>query len=276
MSTVTGIIDGSGSVGAALQGVIIGLLGKRMGWSNVFFLLMGFCFLSALTLQRIIKKEIGPPSTWRPIGQWCSKQKEGEEKDEDDDAAGQHWGTGHFSNAGSGAGSRAGELADEEDREERAAREHESEDTLGHDALTRFDLPRTSSVSTMGGGGGDGGGGGGSGGTGGSGRSTVVSTGHHTRNSSASSVWHAVEDGEDGDVHFKRQSRSAYQSKNSTLDRTMLAQAHNIHMQQAAAINSYERIGNLSPEQQQAADLRVGLLPDQSSIQGQQKAFSTV
>ena len=34
MSTVTGIIDGCGSVGAALQGVIIGLAGKRMGWTK--------------------------------------------------------------------------------------------------------------------------------------------------------------------------------------------------------------------------------------------------
>jgi OPA family glycerol-3-phosphate transporter-like MFS transporter 1/2 len=34
MSTVTGIIDGCGSVGAALQGVLIGLVGNRIGWSN--------------------------------------------------------------------------------------------------------------------------------------------------------------------------------------------------------------------------------------------------
>lgn len=62
MSTVTGIIDGCGSVGAALQGVIIGLAGKRMGWTKgqadttgqkqrgqlvrFFFLFFCFCFFT--------------------------------------------------------------------------------------------------------------------------------------------------------------------------------------------------------------------------------------
>lgn len=40
---------------------------------SVFYLLMGFCFLSAMTLQRIVKKEVGPRSTWRPLRQWCSR-----------------------------------------------------------------------------------------------------------------------------------------------------------------------------------------------------------
>jgi len=57
MSTVTGIIDGSGSVGAALQGVIIGVLGKKMGWTNVFYMLMSFCLIAAATLFRIVRKE---------------------------------------------------------------------------------------------------------------------------------------------------------------------------------------------------------------------------
>jgi len=67
MSTVTGIIDGCGSVGAALQGVLIGMVGNRIGWGNVFYMLMAFCFMSALTLTRLVRKEVGPPSTWRRV-----------------------------------------------------------------------------------------------------------------------------------------------------------------------------------------------------------------
>lgn len=95
-----GIIDGSGSIGAALQSVVIGLVSNKLGWSAgkatsihapwhaspllsirsrppltplcllrlsslVFYLLEGFCFLAAVCLFRILSKELGPMRTWR-------------------------------------------------------------------------------------------------------------------------------------------------------------------------------------------------------------------
>lgn len=58
MSTVTGIVDGAGSVGAALQGVVIGVAGSYLGWTGVFYLLEGFCLLAALCLFRVVRKEL--------------------------------------------------------------------------------------------------------------------------------------------------------------------------------------------------------------------------
>ena len=46
MSTVTGIIDGTGSLGAALQGVLIGAISDWLGWGAVFYMLMGMCVIS--------------------------------------------------------------------------------------------------------------------------------------------------------------------------------------------------------------------------------------
>ena len=57
MSTVCGIIDGTGSVGSAVQGVIIGAVSKWLGWSAVFYMLMLFCLLAALMICRIVYAE---------------------------------------------------------------------------------------------------------------------------------------------------------------------------------------------------------------------------
>ncbi|XP_063804816.1 glucose-6-phosphate exchanger SLC37A1-like [Pseudophryne corroboree] len=57
LSTVTAIIDGTGSVGAALGPLLAGLL-SPYGWHNVFFMLMISDACALLFLLRLIKKEI--------------------------------------------------------------------------------------------------------------------------------------------------------------------------------------------------------------------------
>jgi sugar phosphate permease len=39
MATVTGIVDGAGSLGAAAQGVLVGVISEQLGWSGVFYTL---------------------------------------------------------------------------------------------------------------------------------------------------------------------------------------------------------------------------------------------
>ena len=63
-ATVTGIIDGTGSVGASIQGVLIGVIASGctatgQSWDAVFDLLMIMCALSALCLTRLVWKQ-GP------------------------------------------------------------------------------------------------------------------------------------------------------------------------------------------------------------------------
>ncbi|XP_018430950.1 PREDICTED: glucose-6-phosphate exchanger SLC37A1-like [Nanorana parkeri] len=57
LSTVTAIIDGTGSVGAALGPLLAGLL-SPYGWHNVFFMLMISDALALLFLSRLIRKEL--------------------------------------------------------------------------------------------------------------------------------------------------------------------------------------------------------------------------
>ncbi|XP_073524925.1 glucose-6-phosphate exchanger SLC37A1 [Phyllobates terribilis] len=57
LSTVTAIIDGTGSVGAALGPLLAGLL-SPYGWHNVFFMLMMSDAFALLFLLRLIKKEL--------------------------------------------------------------------------------------------------------------------------------------------------------------------------------------------------------------------------
>ncbi|XP_040278660.1 glucose-6-phosphate exchanger SLC37A1 isoform X2 [Bufo bufo] len=57
LSTVTAIIDGTGSVGAALGPLLAGLL-SPYGWHNVFFMLMISDAFALLCLLRLIKKEL--------------------------------------------------------------------------------------------------------------------------------------------------------------------------------------------------------------------------
>ncbi|XP_010634787.1 glucose-6-phosphate exchanger SLC37A1 [Fukomys damarensis] len=60
LSTVTAIIDGTGSVGAALGPLLAGLLSPS-GWSNVFYMLMFADACALLFLVRLIHKELSCP-----------------------------------------------------------------------------------------------------------------------------------------------------------------------------------------------------------------------
>ncbi|XP_028292489.1 glucose-6-phosphate exchanger SLC37A1 isoform X2 [Gouania willdenowi] len=65
LSTVTAIIDGTGSVGAALGPLLAGLLSAD-GWDQVFYMLMTADFLALLLLLRLMSKELAS-SPSRPI-----------------------------------------------------------------------------------------------------------------------------------------------------------------------------------------------------------------
>jgi len=56
-SRVTGVIDGIGSLGAALTQIAIPLIGVEDGWLTIFIVLAGLLLLSAGTLFRIIRDE---------------------------------------------------------------------------------------------------------------------------------------------------------------------------------------------------------------------------
>ncbi|KAM6986664.1 glucose-6-phosphate exchanger SLC37A1 [Aplochiton taeniatus] len=56
LSTVTAIIDGTGSVGAALGPLLAGVLSSG-GWSQVFYMLMTSDFIALLLLLRLVSKE---------------------------------------------------------------------------------------------------------------------------------------------------------------------------------------------------------------------------
>ncbi|XP_010467218.1 PREDICTED: putative glycerol-3-phosphate transporter 5 [Camelina sativa] len=57
LATVTAIIDGTGSVGAALGPLLAGFISSR-GWNSVFFMLIVSIFLAGLFLVRLAKAEI--------------------------------------------------------------------------------------------------------------------------------------------------------------------------------------------------------------------------
>ncbi|XP_053732250.1 glucose-6-phosphate exchanger SLC37A1 isoform X1 [Synchiropus splendidus] len=57
LSTVTAIIDGTGSVGAAVGPLLAGVLSAG-GWDHVFYMLMAADFLSLLFLLRLVTKEL--------------------------------------------------------------------------------------------------------------------------------------------------------------------------------------------------------------------------
>ncbi|XP_070770444.1 glucose-6-phosphate exchanger SLC37A1 isoform X2 [Enoplosus armatus] len=65
LSTVTAIIDGTGSVGAALGPLLAGLLSTG-GWDQVFYMLMTADFLALLILLRLVAKELVSTQS-RPI-----------------------------------------------------------------------------------------------------------------------------------------------------------------------------------------------------------------
>lgn len=57
LATVTAIIDGTGSFGAAVGPLIAGLI-SNTGWQNVFYMLMTSDVLALLLLIRLVCKEI--------------------------------------------------------------------------------------------------------------------------------------------------------------------------------------------------------------------------
>uniref|UniRef100_A0A3Q3JIR4 Glucose-6-phosphate exchanger SLC37A2 n=1 Tax=Monopterus albus TaxID=43700 RepID=A0A3Q3JIR4_MONAL len=63
LSTVTAIIDGTGSVGAALGPLLAGLISPT-GWNNVFYMLISADILACLFLSRLVYKE---------TQRWCGR-----------------------------------------------------------------------------------------------------------------------------------------------------------------------------------------------------------
>ncbi len=56
LATVTSIIDGTGSIGAAVGPLIAGLV-QSGGWENVFYMLISSNILALVLLFRLVKKE---------------------------------------------------------------------------------------------------------------------------------------------------------------------------------------------------------------------------
>lgn len=67
LATVTAIIDGTGSVGAALGPLLAGYISSR-GWNSVFFMLIVSIFFAGLFLVRLAKAEIKERSSGELIG----------------------------------------------------------------------------------------------------------------------------------------------------------------------------------------------------------------
>ncbi|ESQ51145.1 hypothetical protein EUTSA_v10022662mg [Eutrema salsugineum] len=67
LATVTAIIDGTGSVGAALGPLLAGYISSR-GWNSVFFMLIVSIFFAGLFLIRLAKAEIKEMSSRELIG----------------------------------------------------------------------------------------------------------------------------------------------------------------------------------------------------------------
>uniref|UniRef100_A0A8C5AB51 Glucose-6-phosphate exchanger SLC37A2 n=1 Tax=Gadus morhua TaxID=8049 RepID=A0A8C5AB51_GADMO len=63
LSTVTAIIDGTGSIGAAIGPLLAGLISPT-GWNNVFYMLISADVLACLFLSRLMYKEVRG---------WCSR-----------------------------------------------------------------------------------------------------------------------------------------------------------------------------------------------------------
>lgn len=54
LATVTSIIDGTGSIGAAIGPLLAGLVSSYYGWHNVFYMLMAADILSLCVSSKII------------------------------------------------------------------------------------------------------------------------------------------------------------------------------------------------------------------------------
>ncbi|XP_032663398.1 glucose-6-phosphate exchanger SLC37A2 isoform X1 [Odontomachus brunneus] len=58
LATVTAIIDGTGSIGAAVGPLLAGLISRWAGWHNVFYMLMASDLLALLLLSRLVYSEL--------------------------------------------------------------------------------------------------------------------------------------------------------------------------------------------------------------------------
>ncbi|XP_043472889.1 glucose-6-phosphate exchanger SLC37A2 isoform X1 [Leptopilina heterotoma] len=58
LATVTSIIDGTGSVGAAIGPLLAGLVSSYYGWHNVFYMLMAADVLALFLLSRLVYRDI--------------------------------------------------------------------------------------------------------------------------------------------------------------------------------------------------------------------------
>ncbi|CAI0404838.1 unnamed protein product [Linum tenue] len=58
LATVTAIIDGTGSVGAAIGPLLTGYI-SATSWSAVFTMLMGAAFVAGLLLTKLVIAEVG-------------------------------------------------------------------------------------------------------------------------------------------------------------------------------------------------------------------------
>ncbi|XP_015126359.1 glucose-6-phosphate exchanger SLC37A2 isoform X2 [Diachasma alloeum] len=58
LATVTAIIDGTGSIGAAVGPLLAGLVSRWMGWHNVFYMLMAADVLALLFLTRLTYRDL--------------------------------------------------------------------------------------------------------------------------------------------------------------------------------------------------------------------------
>ena len=88
MSTVTGIIDGFGSAGAAMEGLVVNGLYNTLGWDSVFYALMVFSLLCCLTIIRVVKHElfgVGGTASYGATTDDGAEFEEGEHSEEDDD-----------------------------------------------------------------------------------------------------------------------------------------------------------------------------------------------
>ena len=60
LATVTSIIDGTGSIGAAVGPMIAGLV-QSGGWENVFYMLIGSNIMAMVLLCRLVRNELRKP-----------------------------------------------------------------------------------------------------------------------------------------------------------------------------------------------------------------------
>lgn len=60
LATVTAIIDGTGSIGAAIGPLVAGLV-SGSGWNNVFRMLVASNLMAVLLLSRLVGQELAAP-----------------------------------------------------------------------------------------------------------------------------------------------------------------------------------------------------------------------